>query len=1070
LSSPSLKTASVLIGFEAKDDLVRLRDGASTAITGRIASQVLRNPVSAARTNLFGGRMTIMNAETAISGKKGVSGGKSAAAGLIAKGDLARDLRDWTTARLHYEEALRIEPSHGPIWIQLGHAAKELGDHAAAGAAYRKAVEVNPRDADAHLQLGHLMKVGGHLSAAIEAYGQAVAIDPNLSEAQNEIGILERRLLAQDHRAKGDSARDARDWDSARTQYEEALRLDPTLHPAWIQLGHASKELGEYAKAEAAYRKALQLKPDDADEHLQLGHLLKAMGRTSAAIEALSKVHAVRPDLPDVQKELESLRQKLLAEQLRARGDMARDAHNWEAAREHYQHALRADPGLEPIWIQLGHAAKEVGDNRGAEEAYRKAVQLKPDDADAYLQLGHLMKIMGKLSAATECYSQAVALDPRLADAHSEIEALRKRTVKSGRRGAEIMPYSAARHQKRSAAGTLFVVFEVSDLMAYFQNSRLPTGIQRVQMEVIKAIGEAEPVGVAYSIVCFAQDRGCWVEIPTSLFEHFCHSAVGGGDPASDEWKQLLVALEHLQSGGPAFRFPQGSILLDLGTSWWQRNYFLNLRLAQSISQIRYVPFIHDLIPIVTPEYCAVDLRRDFISWIAGVFHHTKYFFANSRATKADLEAVAAKLDAEVGEVAVVPLNADFRHSVEALSSELPPEDPAYFLQMHELKKRNYVLCVATVEARKNHAAAFAVWLRLIKKYGVRNVPKLVCVGKDGWLNDHVYHMLRASEILSSQVVMLQNVSDPALAALYKNCLCTLYPTFYEGWGLPVTEALCYGKIPVTAKVSSLPEAGGDFAEYFDIGSENELFAKIERLMTDPEYRRAREKKIAAELRPRPWRHIADQIIAQLRSWSAEDDDSARDSAEQVPTASAGVLHSLGRGTDAILWRGFKSGEVYRSGSAWWPTEDWGCWTRGHRTATISFLLKDVAQSGLLIYVGLRGLPGKECICSLRCEGARALQTELRSEQDHVAVLELEPTAEADRQITISTGSDFAVDLSLLTENADSRVVGPGVRWFYACKKDDVLARVGMAEALATGDYRRLTPQAPVRPDFFVHT
>jgi glycosyltransferase involved in cell wall biosynthesis len=587
-------------------------------------------------------------------------------------------------------------------------------------------------------------------------------------------------------------------------------------------------------------------------------------------------------------------------------------------------------------------------------------------------------------------------------------------------------------------------------------------------MEVIKAIGEEEPVGLAYSIVCFAQDRGCWVEIPASLFEHFCHSAVGSGDAANDEWRQLLAALERLQTGGPAFQFPQGSILLDLGTSWWQRNYFLNLRIAQSVCRIRYVPFIHDLIPIVTPEYCAADLRRDFISWIVGVFQHAKFFFVNSHATKADLEMVAAKLERKLGEVTAVPLNADFRHSVEALFSAYPQEDTPYFLETHELKKGNYVLCVATVEARKNHAAAFAVWLRLIKKYGIRNVPKLVCVGKDGWLNDNVYHMLRASEILSSHVVMLQNISDPELAALYKNCLCTLYPTFYEGWGLPVTEALCYGKIPVIAKVSSLPEAGGDFAEYFDIGSENEMLTKIERLMTDPEYRQARELRIATEFRSRSWRQIADQIVSQLRSWSAGNDDIS--DAAVAAVADTGVLHSLGRGTDAILWKGLESGEIYRGGSAWWPTEDWGCWTRGNRTATLTFQLKDVAQSGLLIYVGVRGLPGKECICTLRCEGARLLQTELRSEQDHVGVLELEPSAEADRLITITIGSDGAADLSLLTQGMDSRIVGPGIRWFYACKKDDVLARVGMAEALATGDYRRLSRQAPVKPDFFLHT
>jgi hypothetical protein len=315
---------------------------------------------------------------------------------------------------------------------------------------------------------------------------------------------------------------------------------------------------------------------------------------------------------------------------------------------------------------------------------------------------------------------------------------------------------------------------------------------------------------------------------------------------------------------------------------------------------------------------------------------------------------------------------------------------------------------------------------------------------------------------------MLQNVSDPALAALYENCLCTLYPSFYEGWGLPVTEALCYGKIPVVANSSSLPEAGGEFAEYFDLGSENELLAKIELLMNDPEYRTARERKIAAEFRPRGWRQISDQILSQLQSWAIA--GGTHENVAGPPVAEAGALHSLCRGTDVILWKGLENGEVYRSGSAWWPAEDWGCWTRGYRTATVLFSLEGVAQSDILIYVGLRGLPGKECVCTLRCDGATPVQTELRSDQDQVAVLELEASAQTERPVTISIGSDVAVDLAVLTQDMDSRIVGPGVRWFYACRKDDVLARVAMAEALATGDYRRLGRQPPVRPDFFVHT
>src|SRR5205085_10294101 len=96
--------------------------------------------------------------------------------------------------------------------------------------------------------------------------------------------------------------------------------------------------------------------------------------------------------------------------------------------------------------------------------------------------------------------------------------------------------------------------------------------------------------------------------------------------------------------------FVEGRLYVDLGTSWWQRNYFLNLRMAKSVCGIFYVPFVHDLIPVMTPEYCAADLRRDFISWIGGVLQHANYFLVNSKATKADLTTVATELGRDLSD------------------------------------------------------------------------------------------------------------------------------------------------------------------------------------------------------------------------------------------------------------------------------------------------------------------------------------------------------------------------------------------------------------------------------------
>jgi len=749
------------------------------------------------------------------------------------------------------------------------------------------------------------------------------------------------------------------------------------------------------------------------------------------------------------------------ADELILRGDRARDARDWAVARSSYEQALQLNPVRAPIWIQLGHAAKESGDYATAEQAYRKAVELSSKDADAYLQLGHLMKITKRLADASVFYTEALALDPQLLDARREIKALRAQLSTTA-------SSSAFGEVSTTPPGVISLVFEVSDLMTYFQTSRLPTGIQRVQMEVIRALSDNEPE-LHYSIVCFVQERGFWVEVPRSLFSRFCMAATASGDASAEDWSLLLESLAVIRTTAPLFAFPYGSILLDLGTSWWQRNYFLNLRVAKAESHIRYVPFIHDLIPIITPEHCAAELRRDFLTWIAGVFHHADHFFVNSDATRKDLQMVAKELGRSHGEITVVTLAADFRRPVDSHASLGAVEDARDLLASYGLAKGNYVLCVATIESRKNHAAAFAVWLRMIKKYGARNVPKLVCVGKDGWLNDSVYHTLSASELLSNQVMILQNISDASLGALYANCLFTLYPSFYEGWGLPVTEALCYGKVPVTTKASSLPEAGGEFAEYFEIGSENEFLAKVERLIFEIEYRIAREQKIANEFTPRSWADISAQIVGQLQQWGeAVAGGSLRtDSAAEAPLA---VLHSLARGTDAILWKGLRSGEIYRQGRAWWFTEDWGCWTTGKHPAFLTFTLNQVAEAEVLLYLALRGTPGSESVCTVRSEGVAPIDVDLAPDQDQVVVLELPANPEAIRQVTISLSSSTAIDLSGITEGMDNRIVGAGVRWFYACKKDDILARVSMAEALAMGDFRRLIRRPPHGPDYFVHT
>jgi glycosyltransferase involved in cell wall biosynthesis len=770
------------------------------------------------------------------------------------------------------------------------------------------------------------------------------------------------------------------------------------------------------------------------------------------------------------------------------KGDAARDAKDWDNARAFYEQALRIDPARQPIWIQLGHAAKEGSDFISAESAYRKAVELNPGDADAHLQLGHLLKISGRLPAALEAYTKAASLDYKLADAHSEIAALKLR-VQSDQRDFRAFDLSAPRaapppaqwkgkQQKQLPEGSLSIVFDISDLMSYFHNLRLPTGIQRVQMEVIKSVLDSSATDFNYNIVCFTQEADFWIEIPPQLFYRFCQASVISGDVSAPEWVRLLDDLDNILRSGQYFRFPKGAMLIDLGSSWWLQNYFLNLRLAKSLYNIKYVPFMHDLIPVMTPEYCTPELRRDFLSWITGAFDHADHFLTNSNATRSDLNTVATSLSHKIPEAGVIKLDADFRRTLDNDDAREVMEDADRFLEAHDLKKNGYVLFVATIEARKNHITAFSAWLKLIKKRGINNVPKLVCVGNEGWLMNAAYATLRASELLTSHVVILHRISDPALAMLYQNCICTLYPSSYEGWGLPVTEALCYGKVPIISQVSSLPEAGGEFAEYFDIGSEKSLIDVVEKLVYDDKYRTEREKKITEKFKARTWADIGKQVVDQLKSWH-EAAKKAPKPAETKPkypqgiwpvTAKTGVLNTLGNISDAILRAGMKSGEIYRNGRGWWWPEPWGCWIKGTGPATVAFVLENVANSDILVYVGLKGITGKESLCTIKCDGVRPIETAVPAERDHVIFMELPATADRDRLVTFNVACNSSVDFAPLTKNVDKRVSGVGVRWFYACKKDDLLARVAMVEALSLNDFKRLMPQTPAKVDFFLHT
>jgi glycosyltransferase involved in cell wall biosynthesis len=450
------------------------------------------------------------------------------------------------------------------------------------------------------------------------------------------------------------------------------------------------------------------------------------------------------------------------------------------------------------------------------------------------------------------------------------------------------------------------------------------------------------------------------VEIPARLFLYICGLSLSSGDVRAPDWVGAVARLGLYLRISPPFQFPQGAWLINLGTSWWLQNYFLNVRRVKQASGVRYVPFVHDLIPILTPEHCIRGLTLDFITWTLGVFQHADLFLTNSEATRRDLLKVAAQLghDPDPARIHVVRLDADFRRA-EATGER------SDILRKWGLKPGGFVLFVSTIESRKNHVGAFNAWLSLIRKHGAEQIPRLVCVGAHGWLNDVVHDRLASSPELDAQVSLLSRLSDEDLACLYRNCLFTLYPSHYEGWGLPVTEALSWGKAALISDASSLPEAGGVFADYFHAGSDSELAAAAEKLIFDHAHRESRERLIQAEFRPRPWAEIGRQIYA-IAAQDGRDAQAVRETVAEEPPrppadikAKLGVYYPIQRHEELRIWQGLVSGEMFRSGAGWWWPDDWGVWTRA--AGGDLAIATEGPHNALRAYVLIRGLIDEPC-------------------------------------------------------------------------------------------------------------
>jgi len=235
-----------------------------------------------------------------------------------------------------------------------------------------------------------------------------------------------------------------------------------------------------------------------------------------------------------------------------------------------------------------------------------------------------------------------------------------------------------------------------------------------------------------------------------------------------------------------------------------------------------------DLIPVLMPQMNAGQSHLVH-RYYAEMAHYADSITSISEATRNALEAFFAEESLPVPYLAV---------------NQLPGLAPGTALyQPHRFSGESYVLAVSTVEIRKNHLLLAKIWTECIAE-GI-DMPKMVIVGRFGWDVDELRRWVDHSPELDGRFQICTDVEDDELVAIYSNAMFTAFPSRIEGWGLPITEALSYGKICVHSTDPAQFEASQGLMPAFHPDDFVGWKTEILKLIGDGGYRSTLEKAIS---------------------------------------------------------------------------------------------------------------------------------------------------------------------------------------------------------------------------------
>jgi len=310
-----------------------------------------------------------------------------------------------------------------------------------------------------------------------------------------------------------------------------------------------------------------------------------------------------------------------------------------------------------------------------------------------------------------------------------------------------------------------------------------------------------------------------------------------------------MVKLGHEDAGHP---FANDDVYISVGMDWEYKNWEYLFSLRAEL-RLKTLLCCYDLIPIKTPGLTTTSVAERFPTYIISLAKCADKLMCISSHTKNDLDAFLDHSGQALPESEVFYLGTDI-----ALDSTMVSPSP----QVKELiEGTSYIMLVSTIERRKGHDTVYRAYQRLVEQ-GFADLPLLVFVGMPGWGVDVLIADIQRTKRVSKYIRFLSHVSDRELTMLYRHCLFTVFPSIYEGWGLPVSESLTYGKFCLASSAASIPEAGGEFCEYLDPWDVPLWTERLAFYFAHQAALHEKENLIRQNYKPHTWLEAASRIVS----------------------------------------------------------------------------------------------------------------------------------------------------------------------------------------------------------------